>query len=598
MKRQFRHALIGSLFVVLVMLGTTSPRTKAKPARKPVTWGGPSLRVSERDYFLTQLASLLQSWNPRGRMGGLSEKSNENRPMLAVDGEHGVLWLEPPQQVGDLNVVWLPKALSWKLHYRTRAGAVALPPFVCLNPDRRWRSPVALVGYNQNDGHLAYVLHGITQGTVSMGKGPFDPNSMQGFGEDNELSSLMITHEQQRLEIRQHRPAKTTTTETSLPTDKDLKPAVLNRVMWQRLQKPLYQALEQQVIDRGHTLNRISVTAGPDYTAGLVGISLEGTSGGFWQLLLRKPKITNKRYGLLTIELESDGLWHCRSERNASTPMRSSRIPTLDFRIETSTGTPRVVPKRQEPTLSEPKWFVSLDDGTRVEMIGICCDRGATWWAPDGSKLENWPGFYGRQNRRPGIMHDLISSSSRPSIINRMRPFPNPEDDARCVVLLRVPSYTGFGNSSGSSARGTTSLSYGRSSPLLDRFGQSTFPGQYISLKFDPKQDKVATHGLGITVLENPQERPGIPPQDGQGGGGIIGGGVIGGGASVGSMGGSGGRSSSRATMPRTDIGDLQCQWLCLKNLSLEAGQQTSFEMILTKDAAELPSTSHVQVQP
>ncbi|NQV33949.1 MAG: hypothetical protein HQ515_14745 [Phycisphaeraceae bacterium] len=601
MQPKFRPALIVSFFVVWVMGVATPPRARAKPSRKAVTWDGTSLRVSERDYFLTQLPSLLQSWNPR--MAGFSKKSNEKGPMLAIDLEHGILWLEPPQQAGVLNAVWLPKALSWKLYYRRRSGAVELPPFVCLNPSRRSRSPVALVGYSQNDGHLAYVLHGITHGTLEWGKGPFDPNSLQGFGEENELPSLMIIDEQQMADIRQRRPMQAGATEISLPTDNELDPVARNRALWQKLQKPLYQALEQQVINKGHNLDHISVTSGPDYTAGLAGISLEDTPRGrFWEVLFGKRRTLGRRFGLLTVEREDDGAWHCRSIHDSGAAMRSSRMPTLDFRIKTSTGWPNLVSERQEPELSEPKWSVSLDDGTRVEMIGICRNQGNTWWAPDGSELENWPGYFGTERRRPGVIHDLISSRSGRGIKNRMLPFSNAEDDARCVVLLRVPSYTRFGGSSGATTLGTTRLSFGKSTPLLDRFGQSIFPGQYISIMFDPEKHRVATHGLGIYVLENPQDRPGIPRQNGRGGGGAIGGGAVGGGITggrrVGSMGGSRGMTRSSGMIAGANIDDLQLQWIRLKNLSLKAGQQTSFEMILTQEAEELPSTSRVQVQP
>lgn len=600
MQEKFRPVLIGSLFVVVVAIGMMTLWMKTQQSRVKVTWGGPTLRVSERDYFTAQTTWLLQSWNPQGQLRGFPYESAKNGPMLAVDLEHGVLWLEPAEQAEYPDAVWLPAALSWKLYFRSRDDLVELPPFVCLNPSPRWRSPVVLVGTGQDDMHLACVLHGITQGATTMGEGPFDPNSLPGFGDAGELSSLMITDEQRLSDIRQHRPATTMATESLLPDD-DLEPAVRNRVMWQRLQKPLYQALEQQVTDLGHSLGRISVAPGPDYTAGLAGISLEDPpQGGFWNFLFRRRGAFGRRYGILAVEMEGDGSWHCRSASKtgngsvrSGNALQSRGMPTLDFHVKSQTVPSHLVPERQDPQLPEPRWSVTLDDGTRVELIGICCDQGATWWAPDGSKLEDWPGYLGTQNRSPGIMHDLISSRSGRSLMGQLRRFPSTEDDARCMLLLRVPSLTGFGNSSGSSGSGTTSLCYGQSSPLLDRFGQSIFPGQYISIKFDSNKDKAATHGLGLYVLGNPEERPGILRQDRSRGGGMIGGGV-----GAGPSGRAGGMIPSTAMTRGTDIDDLELQWIRLENLSLQADQQTAFKMILTEEAKDLPSASRVQVQP
>jgi hypothetical protein len=159
-----------------------------------------------------------------------------------------------------------------------------------------------------------------------------------------------------------------------------------------------------------------------------------------------------------------------------------------------------------------------------------------------------------------------------------------------------VSSSIGHENA-GSNGKTSTSVYYGKA-PLLDRFGQAPFSGQYIVLKFDARKQDVITHGLGIYVLKNWRTKPkvlrddtwtrdknGTETNDR---------------TRTGKM----RDSRSKASPPMsfrsrtTDSSDIPLQWIRLENISLQAGQQTDFKMIRGKEAADLPSTSQVQVWP
>ena len=162
----------------------------------------------------------------------------------------------------------------------------------------------------------------------------------------------------------------------------------------------------------------------------------------------------------------------------------------------------------------------------------------------------------------------------------------------RIAVILRVPSTVGFGSNSGHGQWRSLSVYYGSESPLLDRFGMSTFPGQYIVLRFVGTGRDSVSHALGIHVLRDSRATPkkveprarrserrtrdmqrqrirSAPGQD----------------------------DSARAAYSGLDAA-APAQWIHLKNLSLRPGRNTDFQMTIADDAGDILSRSQVQVQP
>ncbi|MCP4455482.1 MAG: hypothetical protein GY809_28820 [Planctomycetes bacterium] len=609
MQRKTQITLITSGFLMLAVLVSTGLWVKGLQSRaSSLAWGGPSLHVSERDYCMQQISALVQSLGPQP-FGHVSNRSDERDSLLAIDLDQGVMWPAPPPVPWQRECVALPASLAWTLYCRQGEDTVTLPRFVCLKPSGSIAGTVALVGLGNNGMHLACKLTGPRQGRIVWEQGAFDPNSLYGGGTEQPLSSVMVTDEAELKRIAQDRPNKGIAAETvPLPTH-GLDAETQNRMAWQALQKPLHQALEKQATDRGYDVARVAVYPGPDWTAGLAGVATgTGLSRGFWQQLFGSSRRV-PRYLLFTLEADDNGLWQCRGTDsvNGSGRPGPTREPGFDFGIQTSGVGPTAVDEPLEPSLGQPRWSVLLDNGTRVELIGVYRDQGRTWWAPDGSSLDFWPGFSSRRAGGSMIMPDLMTSRHRIRIRPRMGMDRMHGTDEHCYAVLRVPSTAGFSSRSGSSSSGPTAVHYGRSL-FIDRFGQPQPPGQYIVLEFDAQTGSTVSHGLGIHVLQHPEGRPGIIRSGSRNrisGGMTVNGGRAGGGA----IAGKGGRSTAppanvRALLPPDlsepatgDIDDAQLQWIHLENLSLQANQETDFRMTIREAPVNAPTTSRVQVR-
>jgi hypothetical protein len=610
MRFKTRIALIGLLTTLAVTVVLTIQMIGSRPRsivtwsrpRSIVTWGGSTLCVSERDYFMAQMNALLEAWiqgKPMQQLGQRRRRREER--LLAVDLQHRVIWSEPRGHPWEPKAVSLPAALSWTLYRRIGIEIVRLPSFVCLRSSSAPDGRVVLVGESADNMVLSCRLGRVN--AMEWEAGPFDPNSL------SEASMIgdnpkMITDESLLQEIAHHRPTESLIYDSNLLSQGDLASDVQYRIAWHALQKPLYQALEQRMKDQGLEVARIAAYPGPDYTAGVAGAScrrLPSKQSNWFSRLLqgslrrrRQPYIPYIPYVLFTVELGPQGQWRCHytdtSGRSGPSPLRGS--VQSDFDVYSPSVIPGSPEERPEPQLNVSKWSVTLDNGPQVEMIGVCADQGSTWWGPDGSVLDNWPGFMGRDSGYNRNMIDLISSRSKIRNVPRPSRFGRPQNEGRCTVLLRVSSSIGFGNRSGFSSRGMTSVHYGQS-PLINRFGQGLFSGQYITLEFDSTNQDMVTHSLGLHVPTDPEARPQVLASKRRPRG------------SIAAARGRAQRGDSRippstaqpTTRPESSV-NLHLHWIRLENISLQLGQKADFEMILSEDAADVPSTSRIQVRP
>jgi len=582
--------LIASLLALSAIIGTVVHWDKQSASQATVTWGGPSLCVSEREHFRVGMESLLDTWEPlKSRRRSSAEPAQD----LVIDLENRLLWLTHQGVTTTSDYVELPAGLSWKLYACSGHDVDAMPPLVCLRPAQRWHGTLALAGYGSDGVQFSCALHGpYLNGNVRWGEGEFNPKTLSRSGPPEGFSSILITDQQRLHQIAQTRPASVTPENALSHEEEGLDPLARHRTIWRSLQKPLYQALEQEAIRRGYEVTRISVQPGPDYTAGLAGIRVQarpvGRAHRFWSFL-RRRNLSAVPYFFLTVDALGDGRWHCLTTQipKGAGPRRTQI--EFDFYVEQAERDREVSLPRPEPQLGMSPWSVVLDGGTCVELIGVCANSGSTWWAPDGSALEDWPGFFGSAERQNRMMFEI---SARSAQRRRMPRIPSERDEKGTAVILRVPSSVGFGNSSGRSSSGSTSVYSGSRSPLLDRFGVLHSPGQYVVLSFDALEQDSISHALGIRV-GGQQSRPEIIRQ-GRARSGVRGG-----------MVGAAGRArASQAPLSPTNTAqseadsDQSLQWIQLKKLSLHPGRHTEFEMILTEDAGEIASTSKVQVRP
>jgi len=539
------------------------------------------------------MESLLDTWEPL-----LSRRRSSAEPAkdLVIDLENRLLWLTARDATTNVDYVQLPAGLSWKLYTCSGNDVDEMPPLVCLKPAQRWHGTLALAGYGSDGVQFSCALHGpYLNGNMKWGGGEFNPKTLSRSGPPEGFSSILITDQQRLHQIARTRPASVTPENALSHEEEGPPPLARRRAIWRSLQRPLYQALEQEAAHRGYEVTRISIQPGPDYTAGLAGIRVQGPPAGranrFWSFL-RRRSLSAAPYFFLTVDALDDGRWHCQTtQRPRGSGPRRTQIE-FDFYLEQPESDPEVILPRPEPQLGTSPWSVILDGGIRVELVGVCAHPGSTWWAPDGSALEDWPGFHGSE----GHSRMMSEISSRSAQRRRMPRMPSEPDEKGVAVILRVPSSAGFddgsGHSSSGSSFGSTSVYSGRRSPLLDRFGLSHSPGQYIVLGFAGEHQDSISHALGIRVGDA-QSRPEIISRN-RTRSGLRGG-------MVGSTGGARGSQSqilqNNRALPEADS-DQSLQWIQLKNLSLHPGRQTEFEMIITEDAGDIESTSQVQVRP
>ena len=84
MRRKTQIALITSASLILAVLVSAGLWVKGLQSRtSALAWGGPSLCVSERDYCMAQISSLLQNWGPQ-LFGHVPNRSDEGDSLLAI----------------------------------------------------------------------------------------------------------------------------------------------------------------------------------------------------------------------------------------------------------------------------------------------------------------------------------------------------------------------------------------------------------------------------------------------------------------------------------------------------------------------------------
>jgi hypothetical protein len=579
-----------------------------------VTWGGPKLSVSERDYFIYCMQEVLKHWPEQNALGGPPPgKTSQGQPLegtasiperlLAVDLERHQVWLEHRGQASLGAQVDLPTNLSWSLYYRDANGIRKLPGFTCLQySDNVWRSTgeaILLVGQEQERQFLAVQLWGRSWlAGIKVGEGIFDPNSMivsRPRDATHTLSALVTDSELlQQMQKTHPAPQQGLRTDPIDLSSDDLPTKLYGH--WRLALASICREAEQQMINRGMQANRMVAMPGPDYTSGLLGIRLikPSKNGKFVRMIsaLGVSMPSDQPDSLeFDISYLGGGLWECRTFRKIRKKLPA--IMQIDFRVQLfddnekpskeTVAIDKYITSVHPVILGQSRWQLQLDSDVIVEVVGVCQGRGEYWWGPDGSFLSAWPDFFletGLHESMSRFREALNSDSS----IRHITDTDINTATSSCTLVLYAPALTDFGNRSGMSGGSNVRVYYGQGSLIVDRYGQSVGEshGQYIVLDLPPDgHDGTATYGLGIRMLQNPRKRPGIlhiqRDNENTGASDLT-------------------RSFLRANSYTT--GDVDLTWIRLSNIALSPDHSTDFKMQVDESAAELPHTARVMLQP
>ncbi len=600
MARRERKSRIAVGMACCLLLGLALLWWIDQESRSKVVWGESEWTVSERDHFYNGLLDLHQHWIRRDDLID-ANWTRTNPPhfetqVLAIDLDRRQLWLERQGRPIPGLRLELPARYTWTL-YHSQGGTIRkLPTFTVLrdNGQHRQRNGIiALVGQEGAARHIAWWLwgHYSDNDTLVAGNGSYHPEtslqppSWMGQRENSEDTSPLVRDEALLQQLAQRGPRDTDPIFAATGYARHLE-----RLPWRQLQAPLYREVEQQLNSVGLRPTRIMSLAGPDFTAGVVGVSLQrpaAPDGLLARLLsgLGWRRYSSSRppapdYFALAVDRIAPRAWHCRTTSGVG--QLSYRLK-LDFDVhlpeaKTSYGDSADVISHRPgapkiPPPGELKYNLPLGTQSRLEIVGLCRKPGSRWWAPDGSFLDYWPGFIGWPNR---AFSHRFSRHIWPGLNDRWPA--GRRYERTCFLVLRVPSTVGFRDRMGQSSAGQVRLLFGKS-PVVDRFGLRQEPGQYLIVYLDPASDEETTHcEFGFHVLEDPRGRPTVLAPASKNS--VTGGPML-----------AEGSQSPNSQMP-------PWEWIRFENLALEPGQHMDFRLVALEKVADPNSKLRIKVRP
>jgi hypothetical protein len=371
--------------------------TMARAPGETQEWGQGQLKASERAYYVDRVNRILEVWRGMTRQ---AERRNPGETVgtsylcLVVDTEQKELWVESDGRLLPQHHSDLPAGMDWSLYQVVRGDSSPLPPL------SRFRLPgvsarsdrVLLLGRNE----AMYVYFSFSSGGVGSGYGVGAGDVIRSGASVSPLAKTMVenTYESLVVSPADYEKARAGFRSTVAPVE----PVALtqNKALWLRVEKRLYQEMEQQVSRRGWQLSDLKVECGPDYTAATA--QVYSARPGPLPLLSRKPRSVRTE---LRIDSLGNDIWYVQSALPPSS--RRSAHPDFEFLVSATGSVPEPdraallqegrTRQQEVPVAPASKWRVQLPNGTMVELVGICENPsvGKPWWGPDGSLLGYTP---------------------------------------------------------------------------------------------------------------------------------------------------------------------------------------------------------------
>jgi len=453
-----------------------------------VRWGQGPLAVSEAAYYESRVGEIVHAWQRRWRTAEVDAAGRFRQPSgvyLVIDTTQPALWLEDRGQVLEAYRCELPAQMTWSLFGDEGSGPQPLPGVARfqrrgVNTDQLRPEMISLKGSGKAGGSMVFSFdcttyggdHAAGVGLVSTSWAPPPRKADVDYYE-----SIVVAE----AEYEEARRAWVTEAAPGLSTSPAQSPVDARQAAWRRVEKKLYQEIENQLAQAGYALQRLEVTAGPDFSAA------HARFDGVCDSVLRRfggSSLAAGRY--LAIDHLGDDIWYVKNAADPRRPGFGSGPAEPDFEFVVSAA--GAVPKaevagwiaqgreKQKPTVRPPaKWRATLPNGVTVELLGLCesPSGGKSWWGPDGHDLGFAPYFHSK-------------------------PFGwLPSDRRICEIAWRVLRPAGFRSvhttMSAEGARGSYSQE------IRDRYGNRILADlQAQAFDFDPAQTRTTwTVGIG-----------------------------------------------------------------------------------------------------
>jgi len=407
MEKKTWAKLIIAVILILALSLTLYLRWRTTELELDSGWGKGNLTISERNFYIGRIGRVIENWSQTARkldndIDGRIKDTNRN--FLVIDLNKQALWIEDNGHMLKEYYAEFPSGLKWTFYHSTPKGSTELTGQTFLrfrgfhtgglNPEF-----FCLVGQSNNSGHISFHFNGSTK-VSDYGAGQFTlkPYQFRSIKNSENLYGSLIVTEQ---EYRQYRDS-VADSNVIQSGEENAGSGILseleeNKTAWSRIEKHMYMEIDKQVQIAGYELSRLTVKPSPDFSAGHA--ELRARSRGF---IKRFFGGSNSVESYLKIDDLGNGIWYAKSAPNPRRPMLFRRQLDLEFLICSEGDTPKSRyrelmeqgrQKQQFTSIPESKWIAELQNGARVEFIGVCENpsAGKQWWGPDGSPLEFVP---------------------------------------------------------------------------------------------------------------------------------------------------------------------------------------------------------------
>lgn len=368
-----------------------------------VRWGQDPLAASEVAYYRSRLSDLHDIWHQTWQSAKFEEDGRftpSYDAYLVVDTTGPALWIEERGQVLEGSRTELPRQLTWRLYHDEGKGRIPLPAVARfqargINTSQQWPEILWLTGRSGTKESWITYFNCSTVGsdyapltgtiTLNWSKSPptkglaYYPSIVVGEDEYEQArrAGAGADGEAPRMERRPSDPGWTA---------------------WLRVEKQLYQEIENQFQKAGFTPRSMEIKTGPDRRAAHA--TIHGTCESLIRRYLDRLSSTETH---LAIDWVGEDLWYVKSVPDPR--WHGARLPSDALEMEFLVSANGPVPQaqvdawlakgraRQKP-VAEPSspWRAVLPNGTIIELLGLCeprSDRG--WWGPDGRGLAEAP---------------------------------------------------------------------------------------------------------------------------------------------------------------------------------------------------------------